>query len=119
MCCEVLREGMHLAYNRPNEWKQRTCRKRCHTPSSRMGGTRSCRTGPSGRYVRTGTLRTLYAPSRSGAAVDPGSADGGRVCIDVEDEGGGDPGRVGAVVGVTFDATRQYSSKLSGDRQSG
>ena len=42
------------------------------------------------------------------------------MCIDTAtDGGGGDPDRVGVVVGVTFDATRQYSSKLSRDRRSG
>lgn len=69
--------------------------------------------GPSGRYILAGTLRTLYAPpSRS---VGPaGSAEGGRLCIDAEDGGGpGEWERIGADVGVTFEATRQYSSKLS------
>ena len=43
-----------------------------------------------------------------------GSVDGGRVCSEVEEgTGGGDCGREGAVVGVTLEATRQYSSKLS------
>lgn len=51
--------------------------------------------------------------------MEPGSADGGRVCIDVDDGGGGDPDRVGVVVGVTFAATRQYSSKLSGYQKLG
>ena len=83
-------------------------------PSSSTGGTRSCRTGPSGRYTRTGTLRTLDAPSRSGPPLEPGSADGGRVCRDVEvGGGGGELERVGVVVGVILEATRQYSSKLS------
>lgn len=39
------------------------------------------------------------------------------MCIDVDDGGGGDPDRVGVVVGVTFAATRQYSSKLSGNQR--
>ena len=81
-------------------------------PSSRMGATRSCMIGPSGRYILTGTLLTLYAPSLSGPPV-LGSTDGGRVWREVLDGGGGDVGREGDVVGVTFDATRQYSSKLS------
>jgi hypothetical protein len=75
-----------------------------NAPSSRTGGARSCRTGPSGRYSLIGTLRTLYAPSLSGAPC--GSADGGRVCID-GCAAGGEPGRAGKVVGVIFDATRQ------------
>jgi hypothetical protein len=39
----------------------------------------------------------------------PGSADGGRTwaLALAELDGGGDSGRVGAVVGVIFDATRQ------------
>ena len=36
------------------------------------------------------------------------------MCSDVDEGGGGGEfERVGAVVGVIFDATRQYSSKLS------
>ena len=58
----------------------------------------------------------MYAPSLSGPPFDPGSADGGRVCIDADD-GGGEEDRVGVVVGVTLDATRQYSSKLSVEPQ--
>jgi hypothetical protein len=55
----------------------------------------------------------LVAPSLSGAAgVEPGSADGGRECND-PDAGCGEWGRVGTVVGVTLDAMRQKSSKLS------
>jgi hypothetical protein len=77
---------------------------RMYPPSSRMGGARSCSTGPSGRYSLIGTLRTLYALSLSGAPC--GSAEGGRVCID-DCPAGGEPGRAGKVVGVTFDATRQ------------
>ena len=42
-----------------------------------------------------------------------GSTDGGRVWSDVAEDGGGEDERAGVVVGVTFDATRQYSSKLS------
>ena len=75
-----------------------------NAPSSRTGGARSCSTGPSGRYSLIGTLRTLYAPSLSGAPC--GSADGGRLCID-GCAAGGEPCRAGKVVGVIFDATRQ------------
>lgn len=74
------------------------------------GGAKSCKTGPSARYIRAGTLRTVYAPSLS--AADVGSADGGRECNDTE-VGGGECGRAGVVVGVIFDAIRQNSSKLS------
>ena len=59
-------------------------------------------------------LRTFDAPSLSGPPLEPGSADGGRECNELDDGGGGgELERVGAVVGVIFDATRQYSSKLS------
>lgn len=92
-------------------------RERMAIPFSSMGGTRSWRTGPSGRYIRTGTLLTLYAPSLSGCPDEPGSADGGRVCIEVAEGGGGEYERFGEVVGVTFAATRQYSSKLSTARR--
>jgi hypothetical protein len=49
----------------------------------------------------------MYAPSRSDAPA--GSADGGRLCIEAEEVGGGegDRGRVCPAVGVTFEATRQ------------
>lgn len=33
--------------------------KASHSPSSSVGGTKSCMTGPSGKYNFTGTLRTL------------------------------------------------------------
>ena len=56
----------------------------------------------------------MDAPSLSGPALDPGSAEGGRVWREVEEGGGGgELERVSAVVGVILDATRQYSSKLS------
>ena len=59
-------------------------------------------------------LRTFDAPSLSGPPPEPGSADGGRECSELDDGGGGgELERVGAVVGVILDATRQYSSKLS------
>lgn len=45
--------------------------------SSTSGGTSSCSTGPSGRYIRTGTLLTVYAPSRSETGGPEGSVDGG------------------------------------------
>jgi hypothetical protein len=80
-----------------------------NVPSSSLtGGQSSCRTGPSGRCSRTGTLRTTYAPSLSGSVL-LGSVDGGRVCAEAEDEGtfGGDCGLAGAAVGVTFAATLQ------------
>ena len=35
---------------------------RKHSPSSNIGGTKSCITGPSGKYTLTGTLRMVYAP---------------------------------------------------------
>ena len=42
------------------------------------------------------------------------------MCSDVDEGGGGGEfERVGAVVGVIFDATRQYSSKLSARRGGG
>lgn len=95
------------------EWAA-ACREQEDTPSSSTGGARSCNTGPSGRYTRTGTLRTLAAPSLSGTVLEPGSADGGRVWRDVDvGGGGGDVERLGVVVGVILDATRQNSSKLS------
>ena len=75
-------------------------------PLSSVGGTNSCMTGPSGRYILTGTLRTLYAPSFSaGTSVD----EEGRLCIEAEEggTGGGEFGRLGAVVGVILLATRQ------------
>jgi hypothetical protein len=59
--------------------------------------------------MRTGTLRTANAPSRSGRVLF-GSVEGGRVCADTDEDGtvGGDCGRPpGAEVGVTLAATRQ------------
>jgi len=80
-----------------------------NVPSCSTGGTRSCSTGPSGRYILTGTLRTLYALSLSVLAEPPGSAEGGLACItEVEDAGGaGEMDRPGAVVGVILAATLQ------------
>jgi hypothetical protein len=75
-----------------------------YPPSSRMGGARSCNTGPSGRYSLIGTLRTLYALSLSGAPC--GSAEGGRVCNE-DCPAGGELGLAGIVAGVTLHATRQ------------
>ena len=68
--------------------------------------------------MRTGTFRTFIAPSLSGPPLDWGSADGGRACSEVDEGGGGgELERVGVVVGVILDATRQYSSKLSAATQ--
>ena len=76
-------------------------------PSSSKGGANSWITGPSGRYILTGTLRMLYAPSRSitlVVSVDIGRAEGG----------GGELERVcGFAVGISLAATLQKSSKLS------
>lgn len=79
-----------------------------YPPLSSTGGTNSCMTGPSGKYILIGTLRTLYAPSFS-CSVDGD----GRPCIDAEEGGtcaaggGGEVGRLGVVVGVILEATRQ------------
>lgn len=51
-----------------------------------------------------GTLRTLYAPSLSGAPAE--STEGGRECSET-DEGGGEVGLAGVVVGVILDAILQ------------
>jgi hypothetical protein len=81
------------------------------SPSSPVGATRSCNTGPSGRYIRTGTLRTLYALSAT-----PGESLGGeRGCSDDWAAGGccGDGDDTpcecdeGVAVGQIFDAIRQ------------
>jgi hypothetical protein len=58
--------------------------------------------------MRTGTLLTAKAPSRSGKVLF-GSVEGGLVCADAEDDGTcvGDCERPGAAVGVTFAATLQ------------
>ena len=88
----------------------RGSRRRVNVPDSSEGGASSCIAGPSGRYSRTGTLRTLYAPSLSGTAEE--SVDGGRECKETW-EGGGEFGRTGVVEGVIREAIFQYSSKLS------
>jgi len=75
-------------------------------PSSSKGGANSWITGPSGRYILTGTFLMLYAPSRSDTLVV--SVDIGR---DIEaDAGGGELD--GFAVGINLDATLQKSSKL-------
>ena len=97
-------EGVGFGWKGQSGHKVESLTGRRYPPSSRTGGARSCSTGPSGRYSLIGTLRTLYAPSLSGTPC--GSADGGRVCIDVC-VAGGELGRAGKVVGVILEATRQ------------
>lgn len=82
--------------------------------------------------MRTGTLLTVYAPSRSATGGPDGSVDGGLDGESVEEPcgrfkavGGGEVkvlvpfgfgeafGDRGVVVGKIFDAIRQKSSKLS------
>lgn len=70
--------------------------------------------GRSGRYIRIGIDRTVYAVSRScGGMLVAGSVEGGRECEDGEWNAEGFDMGGGMGDGIIFEATFQKSSKLS------